>query len=89
MIRSDHDEQHTGKTRNLLWVVLGGMAFCATMMTVMMVTGPKLMGRMCGKMKGMMQMCNAENPIEILKRRYASGEITEDEFLRIKQKLEK
>lgn len=65
------------------------MMFCATMMTTMMVAGPKLMGRMCGKMKSMMQMCNAEDPIDILKRRYASGEITEDEFLRIKQKLEK
>lgn len=89
MIRSDHDEQHTGKTRNLLWGVLGGMAFCATMMTVMMVAGPKLMGRMCGKMKGMMQMCSAEDPIDILKHRYASGEISEEEFLRMKQEMEK
>jgi len=64
------------------------MAFCATMVTVMMVAGPKLMGRMCGK-KGVMQMCGVEDPVNLLKRRYASGEIREDEFLRMKQELEK
>lgn len=85
----NYNERGTGRSRSVLWGIVGGVAFFAAMMTVMMMAGPKLMGRMCGKMKGMMQMCGAEDPIDLLKHRYASGEISEDEFLRMKQELEK
>jgi len=68
--------------------MIGGMAFCAAMMAVMMVGGHRLMGRICAKMKGMAEMCgDTEDPIEILRRRYAAGEISEKEFLRMKGEL--
>jgi uncharacterized membrane protein len=89
MTQSNQNERNAGKVRSLLWGVAGGMAFCATMMIVMMLGGHKLMGGMGGKMKGMMEMCgDAEDPIDVLKRRYAAGEVSREDFEQIRQELE-
>lgn len=87
MTQLEEDAHRAGRARGMFWGVLAAMAFCATVMGVMMIAGPKMMGRMCGRMRTLMQTCGNEDPMEILKRRYASGEASEEEFQRIKQEL--
>lgn len=86
MIRSDDNSQRANRIRNMLWGALGGMACCAAMMAIMIAGGHKLMGKMCGRMKSMMEY-GTQNPIEILKCRYVSGEISEEEFHHMKREL--
>ncbi|MCE5322051.1 SHOCT domain-containing protein [bacterium] len=88
MIRSDDTPQRANRIRNMLWGALGGMACCTAMMAIMMAGGHKLMGKICGKMKGMMS-CGMPDALGILKCRYAEGEITKEEYQHIKHELEK
>ena len=87
MKQADCNIRRDGIMRNALWGILGGASFFATMMVIMMVVGPKIMSKMCGRMKNVMEMCANENSVDILKRRYARGEISREQFRLMKQEL--
>lgn len=69
------------------WGILAYLAFFALMLVAMIFIMPRMMNMM--GMCGRMEQHNTEDgeSLEILKRRYARGEITDEEFERMKRNL--
>ena len=69
------------------WGILVCLAFFVLMLVSMIFIMPRMMSMMgmCGRME--QHKTESEDPLEILRRRYAKGEITDDDFERMRSNL--